>query len=371
MKTAPKKILHAIDVHESGGAETVFLQLVKNIDSAEFIPVVVLPGKGWLYQQLNNAGIEPYVINMSGSFNFNYLRELRKIVITEKIDLIHSHLFGSNIYSSMVGFITRTPVIATYHGVIDIAVDERYLNIKRFLHNLGCSKVVFVSKFLQSKIRERLKTPINKCQVIYNGVGDNCQHFVEKIDFRSAYGIENEQLLIAMIGNVNHSKGYDLLIEAISKLNNPSVKVVIAGEITDQCFVKLKLQVKDRRLEKQIVFAGFIDDVNQFLKASDLYLLTSRDEGFSISTIEAMSLNIPVIATRCGGPEEIIENNVNGVLIENESSDAILLALRDFINNSEKYYNLTNRAKMKVTEKFTTVKIMQQYHALYTALTLK
>ena len=362
-----KNVLHAIDVFESGGAETVFLQLIKNINRAEYNPVVIIPGKGWLYQQLVRLDIEPIIVDMQGSFNLAYLKSLLRIIKEEKIDLIHSHLFGSNIYCSITGWLSQVPVISTFHGVIDVAEDERFLFLKKRLLRLGSSKIVFVSQFLKDALNQRINAKESLCQVIYNGV--DLEQFAEPIteDFRQKIGTENKTF-VSMVGNVNHSKGYDILIETAALLRGKGYVFVVAGDTSDECFGSLKRELESQSLEQDVIFLGFQDNIRDLIKSSALYLLTSRDEGFSISTIEAMASGIPVIATRSGGPEEIIQHESNGLLVENENPLGIASAIEALITNPKIAAKMTEQALKDVSARFSIDKIIRQYENLYASL---
>ncbi len=112
-------ILHSIDTPGPGGAETVYLDIVTRLDRDRFTSFPVIPEKGWIYDQLQEQGFDPIIIDSTGSFNTRYLWELIKLIRKQKIDLIHSHLFGSNVYCSLAGLLTSTPVISTFHGFVD------------------------------------------------------------------------------------------------------------------------------------------------------------------------------------------------------------------------------------------------------------
>lgn len=364
-------ILHTIDVYESGGAETVFIQLISQIDRNNYNPIVLIPRRGWLYDQLANINIEPLTVDMSGSFNLNYLKTLVKIIKQNDIQIIHSHLFGSNFYCSLAGFITGRPVISTFHGVIDIAPDERFLGIKSFLLRLGSSKVVFVSDFLKNTLQSRLHVKDKTCQVIYNGVDIQQLGSDKNKDFRQEFGIDKDEVFVALVGNINHSKGYDILISAAKLLSNKPFRFVIAGDTSDDCFQSLSQQISDSNLQNKVIFAGFVSNVKDFIKSADIYLLTSRDEGFSISTIEAMASSVPVVVTRCGGPEEIIDPGIDGLMVDNESPQQIADALLGLVEDETTSNRLVGAALKKVRQRFSIESIIQQYLDLYQLLLRK
>ena len=120
-----KTILHTIDTTGPGGAETVFIDLVTRLPKDIYRSVVVVRGKGWVYEELGRRGVIPILLDSKGSFNLRYLWQLRTIIKREGVDLIQSHLLGTSVYCSLVGLMTGKPVISTFHGSVDIGENER------------------------------------------------------------------------------------------------------------------------------------------------------------------------------------------------------------------------------------------------------
>jgi glycosyltransferase involved in cell wall biosynthesis len=100
----------------------------------------------------------------------------------------------------------------------------------------------------------------------------------------------------------------------------------------------------------------------------DLFVLSSSSEGFSIATIEAMAAGVPVVATRSGGPEEIIEDQVDGCLVETGSPIALADGILDCLNDSTRAKSMARSAKAKVRNQFSLESMKEQYFALYNKL---
>jgi len=122
---------------------------------------------------------------------------------------------------------------------------------------------------------------------------------------------------------------------------------------------------KELKLQDTVFFLGFRDDPEFLLNNFDIFLLPSTTEGFSISTIEAMACMKPVIATRSGGPEEIITYNQTGVLITPGEPGAIVEALLGLLENRQKMKQLANAAFKEVRNKFSNDILVKKYEELY------
>jgi glycosyltransferase involved in cell wall biosynthesis len=101
------------------------------------------------------------------------------------------------------------------------------------------------------------------------------------------------------------------------------------------------------------------------MNAFDIFVITSRSEGFSIATLEAMASGLPIVATRCGGPEEILEDGVTGVLVQNESAEAIADAIESLRNDPRRRSRLGEAARAAVWESYSLERQVQAYETLY------
>jgi glycosyltransferase involved in cell wall biosynthesis len=362
-----KNILYTIDTTGPGGAEKVFVELIRNLDRNKYSANVVLKGKGWLHDAVVGSGITPKVINMDGSFNFSYFMQLVKIIREEKIDLIHSHLFGSNVYCSLAGFICRVPVISTFHGTVDSRPDDRLLKLKFHLINLGTNYIVFVSEYLKNYYLD--STPVNRSKsiTIYNGVDSNHFSLPKNNQLREKLGFTNQDILIGALGNIRPAKGYDILLQAASIVTKkfPQCKFVVAGQGDEARYQDLLALREKLGLGLSFKFLGFISETEQFLNSIDLFVLPSITEGFSISTIEAMAAGKPCIVTDSGGPGEIISHLKDGILVEPNNPEAIAQGLKLCLNDEGMRAALVLNCKKTVRERFNIESMIRKYSELY------
>jgi len=369
-----KNVLHIIDTTGPGGAETVFINLVTQLPG-NYNPIVVLRGKGWVYDELIKLGVIPLIIDSKGSFNIAYAWSLVKLIKTHNVHLIHGHLMGSNVYGSLVSLITRVPMIATFHGDVDVASGERFLKQKFQLINFGAKSIVCVSQSLIKELGARSELKQSKLSCIYNGVtvpGEvtTRNNKTTPTALRNEYALGEQEILVTSIGNIRPAKGYPYLIGAAAKLvqNNPLYHFFIVGDPKEPLASQLEKQTEDLGIVKNIHFLGFRENVREILQQSDIFLLSSVSEGFSISTIEALSEMIPVIATRSGGPEEIISDGETGVLVETANPDAICSAVKYLTENIEYKEKLVANGRAHVAEKFSIESMISQYTGLYARL---
>ncbi|WP_203300623.1 glycosyltransferase [Marinobacter sediminum] len=364
-----KTVLHLIDTTGPGGAETVFTSLLKELAKTNIRNVVVLRGEGWVAERVRAIGLTPRFIDSKGSFNLQYIKALRKLLVDEQVDLIHAHLLGSNVYGALLALLSRKPMIATFHGAVDVAAKERFLRAKFMLVGWGASRIVCVSKRLEKELIARSNLPEKKLKLIYNGVDPAHFQGSGPTDLRAELGLSPDANLVVSIGNIRPAKGYEFLVDAAVKMLEleDNTHFVVVGHQREALFRELLHQMSKAPKPPKIHWLGFREDVADILRQANVFLLPSTSEGFSISTVEAMMAGIPVIATRSGGPEEIISNEETGFLIPTQDSSAIVNAIRA-LGTADTRNRVVEQARQVAEEKFSLPSMLNEYRGLYQQL---
>jgi glycosyltransferase involved in cell wall biosynthesis len=159
-------------------------------------------------------------------------------------------------------------------------------------------------------------------------------------------------LVIGSFGRFVRKKGFDILLEALNLLKKHKipVKLLLGGDGPEKN--NLLQLAKKLGLEKDVTFHGWVNDKDKFFKQIDLFCLPSISEPFGIILLEAMEHSVPIISTKSDGPEEIIRDNIDGLLAEIESSADIAEKLKYAINNQEISANWAKSAYMRLKENY-------------------
>jgi len=362
-----RTILHTIDTTGPGGAETVFIDLATCLPKEKYRSVVVIRGKGWVYEELRRRGVEPVLLDARGSFNWRYLSGLRKLIHHERVDLIQSHLLGTNVYCSLAGLLTRTPVVATFHGAVDIGQNERFKGLKFDAINAGADCIIAVTDSLRDDILGRTRLKKNKTRVIYNGIDTSLFQHPHSNTLRQKYGWPENEIIIGSLGNIRSAKGYDILLRAAALLENSphSCRFVIAGQSNSSLIDELLTLRKELGLEDKVHFLGFLDDAAEFLSNIDLFLSSSVSEGLPLSAIQAMVSGLPIIATRCGGYKRLITDRENGWLVEVGNPQAIADAIEVVAADHGLRDKLSGNARKYAIETFDIQVMLEAYEQVY------
>jgi glycosyltransferase involved in cell wall biosynthesis len=288
------------------------------------------------------------------------------------VELIQSHLLGSNVYSSLAGLLTRTPVVATFHGSVDIGENERLMGPKFSAINAGASCVVAVTDSLRDDILGRTPLQPEKIRVIYNGIDTSAFERPRSRSLHRKFGWDDDVIVVGSLGNIRPAKGYDILLQAAALLARSSrpYRFVVAGQgrEKDALFDELIALRRKLDLENTVHFIGFIDDAPGFLSSLDIFLSSSISEGLPLSAIQAMVARLPVIATRCGGYEGLITDRENGWLVDVGNPEAIAGAIERVAADDDLRSSLSAHARAHAISTFDLGVMLDAYGDIYDRL---
>jgi glycosyltransferase involved in cell wall biosynthesis len=358
-------VLSVIDTGGPGGAETVFLHTATRLDPTRFRSVAMISRAGWLVERVRENGVEPLIVSASGSFHVGYLRTLLATIRQHKVDVIAAHLYGSAIYASLAGLISGIPVISILHGQSDVSQSARFANLKAAIVRRGSRRAVFVSENLRKDLAARLRLPASLCRVIPNGVDTNVFQPGRDTSIRRELGLSDDTIIVGAVGNIRKPKAYDVLLNAAASVLGRSDRVhfVIAGEGSGALYDEL-LQLRSRLgIERQVTFLGLRADVATVMRNIDIFALSSRTEGFSIACIEAMACGAPVVSTRCGGPEQIL-NERCGILVPVDNAGELAEAIHRLVLDGELRRRLAAAGVQRAREEFSLGRMLSRYEEL-------
>lgn len=370
MDTSLPSILHAIDTTGPGGAETVFLDLTENLTLVGYRSFAVIKGPGWVEDQLKARGIHYYIVKPNGSFSWSYYLKLFRIIRENNVKLIQAHLLGSTLTYSIIALLLRIPLVATLHGKVDVNPNERLVYIKNLIMKLGVKRLIAVSQDLANYIEERGLFKKSNIRVIYNGI-DVAKYGKNSLnDVRQELLLNDDTILVGSVGNIRPAKAYHVLIEAAKAVieHNSNVHFVIAGHQKPELMEQLNNLIAHFNVSGHVHFIGFQQKSAVFLGQMDLFALSSNSEGFSISTIEAMATGLPVVVTRCGGPEEIVTHGKNGWMVASNNPLELAQGLITLIKDKVLRDQLAVTGMQHTKDTFSIDNLMNSYQKEYLSL---
>ena len=372
-----KKILFLITKSNFGGAQRYVYDLATALPKEEFSIMVAFGGQGELKNKLEAANIAAR--GLGGlTRDFSWFKEIKaslaifRLIRQERPDILHINSSKAGAIGAILGRLLGVPkIVFTAHGW---AFNEDRSTISKFLIKvihwltvLFSHETIAVSYQLKSQMNWPLVA--RKITVIHNGRTVN--KFLER-NFARQKIVEFEPKLVPFledfwsvtIGELHPVKQHQVTIAAMEKVVElkPEARHIIigAGELKE----KLKKEIADRGLEKNVFLMGAIDEAAKYLKAFDLFVLSSRSEALAYVIIEAAAAGLPIIASRVGGIPEIIADRKNGLLFESGSVAALSSAYLELTNNPSLRENYARAAKER-SQAFNFNQMLEQTTRLY------
>jgi glycosyltransferase involved in cell wall biosynthesis len=363
-------ILHTIETAGPGGAETVVLDLASRLDSSRFRSIVLLPREDWLSRNLTERGVPTFFVDSKAWYDFQLPRGMARLIRKEKVDLIHSHLPGQNFYSCAVGMFTGPKTVATYHGALELARSQGLRGtIQLGTVRRTADAVVVVCDFMGNMLQE-VKFPAQKITRIYNGIP--IEHYEVPSDgrLRRELGLSKETKIVGTVANLRQTKGYEFLVQAAGKVlsTSPDTQFVAVGDINQEIAKPLFEAVRQLGIQGRFHFLGFRKDIPELLNELDIFVLASVSEGFPLVALEAMAASRPMIVTRSGGPQEIIDDGSNGLLVPPGDATALADKICELLRDPGRAAELACAARAKVGSAFSIEKMISSYERLYDRL---
>jgi len=370
------KILFVFNDFGRGGIQRVIQLLSEEFSKrkryevylAVFNNIIVLPFCGEIIDLKAPTTKNPFLLFLN---IIKRIRRINKIVKEEEIDVIISCSYIANMIALLSKKIYKfkTPLIISYHNNFNKSI--KYMGIsgliaKRYNIKLQdfADKILSVSKGIENELADNGFNR-DKLTTIYNSVSTDKINSMSKQKINSEHEsiFDKKYKIIISAGRFVEQKNYQLLIESYMEVNkNIKCRLVIIGEGPDRN--KLEKIIKDNNQQENIYLLGWQGNPYKFMKQSDLFVLSSDWEGFPNVVLEALACGIPIISTDCPtGPNEIIQNNINGVLVPVNDKIELANAISKVLSDKSYAKKLSSKGKERALD-FSVDKITSQYEKL-------
>ena len=358
------KVLFFLESLGGGGAEKVLVNLIKGLDKSKYnITVKVMSDVGVYNDEI--AEIIKCKSIISGKnygknifhnifykikYKLIYLlpkKIIYKIIAREKYDVEVAFIEGfatadisesKNKLSKKIAWIHVDPIERNYADGYFKNLEEHSQCYKKF------DKIVCVSKSVERSAIKKYGITLNNIMTQYNPIDEDDikKRANEKINI-----LDSSAIKFITIGRLVEQKGYDRLIRVIKRLKEEYdgvFQLLILGDGEKK--KQLEEYIKENKLTNIVKLQGFVKNPYPYLKNSDLFICSSRAEGYSLVIAESLILNVPVISTKCSGPNELLDFGKYGMLVENDE-DSLYLGLKNIIDDRNKLKELKKKSQKR------------------------
>jgi glycosyltransferase involved in cell wall biosynthesis len=366
------KILQCIRQGQIGGGESHLLSLVENLDRERYEPIVLSFTPGPMVDRLKEMGIETHVIYTERPFDVTKWNKVKQFLKDHQIEIVHAH--GTRAASNLLWAARslRIPLIYTIHGwsfhpdqhpvVQKLRIlGEKYLTSKSSLN-------ISVSKSNQQTGKDFFSS--FDSVVVNNGINLTKFNPINIYpDIKKELNIPTGKILLLFIARFTLHKQPLTLIKAFAKAVqlNPNLHLLMVGD-GDQKNTAIGL-LDELNIKHHVTLEKFRQDVPAVLAAADIFILPSLWEGLPIGLLEAMAMGKAIIASNVDGTKEILENNVNGILVDtNQLEENLSNAIVNLANDEPLKRKMQKNATKTISDRFNAATMTKEIESHYLSI---
>lgn len=358
------KILFIITQSEMGGAQRFLNELIPNLNKDKY-DIMLAAGKEGNWESFKDLDIEAKQLNYArrGISPINdvlVIFEIRKLMKEYKPDVLFLNSSKTSIWGPMATYfpprLKDSPKIIyriggwSFNDPQSSLTKNLWITLEKLFARFKDYIIVNNQGDLEQAIELGIK-PKNPIRLIHNGINVDKLRFLEKEVARKELGLKNDSYIIGTVANFYKTKGLNYLIEAMREIGNKQLVVIGDGRERKN----LEHLINQYGLKDKVRLLGKKKNAHQYIKAFDVFVLSSVKEGFPWVILEAAAAKVPIISTNVGATPEIIENERSGIIIEPKKPRQIVRAL-------EKIQSLdtANQAHQIILQKFTSKRMTSE-----------
>jgi glycosyltransferase involved in cell wall biosynthesis len=330
------RILNIINNLQPAGAESLLAEIAialqkKGVHS-EVATLFRYPEKS-LYQRLVQSGVVVHSLDFSFRYDMRIPGALRRLAENTSYDIVHANLFPAFYWTALARPKCKR-MILTEHNTFNRRQHNPLLKpVERFVYG-RYNSIVCITNSVRDSLATSLPLLAERMSVIYNGV-DTERFRDARPANRQELGVPFDAPLCIMVSRFYKPKDHKTVIDAAALV--PDLHVLFAGE--GELEPAAKRHAQEAGVGSRIHFLGLRSDIPSLLKASDLCVHSSYNEGFSLAVVEAMACGIPVVASDVRALNEIVQDKVSGLLFDcgdpKQLAQKIGMVLHDQVLNAK------------------------------------
>jgi glycosyltransferase involved in cell wall biosynthesis len=368
----PINVLHLMNNLSDSSISRIAYNLVRHLRDDIQWHIGGLDGLGDMLDNFQGYGARTVDFAAGNAGQQSAADLVRDYLSSHRIRIVHTHTPRTLLVAALAA--RRTPQVrhlATKH-ILNAVGDRKWGAFYTITDRLSLylpDHLVAVSRHIRDVMMATPGIRADRVTLIQNAIDTEslCAPWLRE-SCRAEFGLQPEAQVIGNVGRLDKVKRLDLLIRGFAPVleRYPDARLMLVGDGA----LKQELEALARSLQVSdaIIWTGFRRDIPRLLAAMDIYIQTSVNEGLSLSILEAMAAEKPVVITDVGGAREVVADGSTGIIIAPGSAPAIAQSLNNLLGNPEMRSELARMARVQVCREFGLGKMMQSYHETYQAL---
>ncbi|MDD5035081.1 MAG: glycosyltransferase [Methylococcaceae bacterium] len=356
------KVLHVeMGRHLYGGARQV-VYLLDGLARFHGEHVLVCAEGAEIATAIANPAVKIFPLALTGDVDLGFIARLRRVIRSQQPDLLHIHSRRGDMLAALAGRLEKRPMIHSRRVDNPPGGFDRYCKFPLF------HRIVTISEGIR---RVLLQAGVAQRQVICVPSAVDTDRFKPnpfRQDFLAEFGLNGVGPVLAMVAQLIPRKGHGVFFDALPAIlaRHPAVQVLIFGRgpLEDE----LKRAVHELGLERTVRFKGFRTDLERIVPCLDLIVHPAFMEGLGVCLLEAAACGVPIVACRAGGIPEIVQDGINGRLVEPGDNEGLALAINDLLDQAQGLKALGQAGRRRVLERFSIARMVEGNLAVYNEL---
>jgi glycosyltransferase involved in cell wall biosynthesis/ribosomal protein S18 acetylase RimI-like enzyme len=361
----PITLLELVTTLDPGGVTTCLVNLVRGLPSHRF-RVIVGCGPDALQQELLGQLPVPVRVIPGLQKAIHPLRDLAalwrlcRLIRRERVDMVHSNMSKADLLGGLAARLCGVRcLISTCHGPLRLTRDESptqrvFDALEWLMYRTLHDTIISVSEFTTQELIRKGKARAEQVTTIPNAIdASRLDRPGVRDAVRAGLGLSPAQPVLVMVARLREPKTPEVLIESVRRLREdwPELVCLFVGDGPQEA--ALQQQIARDGLQPAVRLLGRRGDVPDLLAASDVFVLSTYSEGMSISVLEAMAAGLPVIASRVGGMEELVQPERTGVLVPPHDPEVLSGAIRRLLADPVGRRQMGAAARARIAEEFS------------------
>lgn len=363
----PLRILQVCSAESFGGGERHVVDLARWLAGRGHRVHLAVRPHSPLRAPLSDTPVEWHELGLRGAADLESAWRLARLISRHRIDILHAHVARDYPVCGLAAKMSKADFLLTRHHFNPISGGPLYAwTIESARHLIAVSESVGASLARSfPKLAARIK-------VISNWIDAGSIATLSRDDARRSLG-SRRRLAAAVIGQITPLKRQDLFLRASAQLlrERPDLDLDLfiigeAGRADESYARRLREIAAEEGIADRAYFTGHLPSLESLYAAFDLVVVPSQNEAFSLVLVEAMAASCGVIATRKGGMAEIVDDGIDGLLIEPDDLSSLAAAMRLLLEDEPLRLRMGEAARLKARQRFARDRVLPRIEALYT-----